>query len=512
MSGVEPPASSAERSPGVQTPRGGNAKPGLWVSTTYFAEGYPYSIVNNLAEVMFKEMGASLQVIGLTSLLHLPWNLKFLWAPLVDQIETKRRWLVWVEVALTIGLVALSLSASGSHLLVAAAALFVALAVLAATHDIAIDGYYLEALDTAGQSRFVGFRAMAYKAASLLVRGPIVMLIGWVGWRLGLAAAAAVMAALTIVHWRVLPGIETRKRPWLAFVRSAIRPRVLTVGAALAAAIILARRFGHCPSWLSSLRQALPSMPWLAELSAGSWIAIGLLAVLALGLAVRKPLARRMALRESAYAAAFVDFMARPMVGRVLAFVVLFRAGESFLQKMKWPFLRDVLHLSLDQYGFANGTLGVVASFLGTFAGGWLISHQGLRRWIWPFALMQNVLHLLYMGLAIAGARMAVGLLPIGLVIMLENFGEGLGTAVFMVYLMRSCDPSHKASHMAILTALMSVSFTVAGVASGFLAKAMGFAWFFGFTFLAALPGMVLIAFLPNIDGPSQRAQGSPSS
>ena len=43
-----------------------------------------------------------------------------------------------------------------------------------------------------------------------------------------------------------------------------------------------------------------------------------------------------------------------------------------------------------------------------------------------------------------------------------------------MVYLMRCCDPAHKAAHFAILTALMSVSFTIAGVASGFLANALG--------------------------------------
>jgi PAT family beta-lactamase induction signal transducer AmpG len=94
---------------------------------------------------------------------------------------------------------------------------------------------------------------------------------------------------------------------------------------------------------------------------------------------------------------------------------------------------------------------------------------------------------------------------------MTEHFGEGLGTAVFMVYLMRSCDPAHKASHMAILTALMSVSFTLAGVASGFLAKSMGFAWYFAFTFLVSLPGMALIAFLPNL-WDTKASPGQPAS
>ncbi|MFW5741542.1 MAG: MFS transporter, partial [Myxococcota bacterium] len=196
------------------------------------------------------------------------------------------------------------------------------------------------------------------------------------------------------------------------------------------------------------------------------------------------------------YASAFVDFLARPKVGLVLAFVVLFRTGESFLQKMKWPFLRDEMGMTLDAYGFANGTLGVLASFVGTFVGGWLISKQGLSRWIWPFVLAQNTLNLLYALLASMGPGVGLGVLTA--VITAEHFGEGLGTAVFMVYLMRSCDPAHKAAHMAILTALMSVSFTFAGVASGFLADWLGFTTYFAFTFLAAVPGMALIAFIPN--------------
>ena len=62
--------------------------PLIWVNTTYFGEGYPYTIVHSLPEVLFKEMGASLEAIGLTSLFHTPWNLKFLWGHLLDEYGT----------------------------------------------------------------------------------------------------------------------------------------------------------------------------------------------------------------------------------------------------------------------------------------------------------------------------------------------------------------------------------------------------------------------------------------
>ena len=119
---------------------------GAWVTSTYFAEGFPYSVVNNLAEILFKEMGASLQAIGLTSLFHLPWNLKFLWGPFLDSYESKRRWLVGTEVALSAVLLALAWIAHDRASLAALSVCFLLVAILSATHDMAIDGYYLEAL------------------------------------------------------------------------------------------------------------------------------------------------------------------------------------------------------------------------------------------------------------------------------------------------------------------------------------------------------------------------------
>jgi len=487
-----------------------------WVSTTYFAEGYPYTIVNNLAEILFKELGASLGTVGLTALFHLPWNLKFLWGPFVDHYETKRRWLLGIEVLLTAVLVVLAVVVGTASVSLGAsfgvlAGLFFVLAALSATHDIAIDGFYLEGLDERGQSRFVGYRAMAFRVATMLLSGPGLVLVGWIGWTVGFVAMAAVMGVLTVAHWYLLPKVEGRRRTWRELAASVFRFRVLMVGAVVAASILAERRYGVLGAAWARL---LKAVPLLGTIGAGGFIALGLGAALLVLLAWRRWRRRGGSAEEGApssasrdaYAKAFVDFLDQPKVGVVLAFVMLFRTGESFLMKMKWPFFDDVLHLPLEHYGFANGTVGLVASFSATMIGGWLIAKHGLRRWIWPFVIGQNALNLLYVGLASGAFGAEPGLDAVTLVITLERIGEGLGTAVFMVYLMRCCDPRHKAAHMAILTALMSVGFTVAGAVSGFLAEAMGFAPYFLFSFLATIPGMLLLFFVPHLDGREQSA------
>ena len=111
---------------------------------------------------------------------------------------------------------------------------------------------------------------------------------------------------------------------------------------------------------------------------------------------------------------------------------------------MRWPFLNDVIGMTLGEYAFANGTVGVIASFVATILGGRLIARDGLRRWIWPFVLPQNVLNLLYIGLAwrsVPRARASASRWRSSR----SSSRRGLGTAVFMVYLMRCCDPAHQA-------------------------------------------------------------------
>jgi MFS transporter, PAT family, beta-lactamase induction signal transducer AmpG len=510
------PATEERSERGGESRRGGETEPpaasrspaSLWVSTTYFAEGFPYSVVNNLAEILVKELGASLQVVGLTALLHLPWNLKFLWAPLVDRFETKRGWLIAVEVALTIFLAVLAAVVGSAPLLPVIAALFAAIAVLSATHDIAIDGFYLEGLDDRGQSAFVGYRAMAYRIAAICVGGPLVIFIGARGWAAGLAVAAAGMGLLAVAHAAILPRVERRGEGAGGLARAALRSPWLLGAGVLLAAIVALSRSEAVAARFAAWSAALATVPVVGQISFAGWTAIVLLLSLLAILARLKHIRASLARRDSTYAAAFVDFLAQPKAGRMLAFVILFRAGESFFTKMRWPFLRDVVGLSLDQYGFANGTLGVAASFVATFVGGFLISRHGLRRWIWPFVLAQNLLILIFVWIALLPHPEGLGFGLTTVAIAVDQFGSGLGTAVFMVYLMRCCDPAHKAAHMAIVTALMSVSFTIAGVCSGFLAEAMGFANYFAFTVAVTFPMMILIPFVPHLDGREAAQQG----
>ena len=116
------------------------AIPQVWTFTTYFCEGLPYSIIRTVSTVFFRDNGVSLEGIGLTSLFGLPWALKFFWAPHLDRYGTKRQWLLLMQILLAgLLLIAAALAPLPQAIPLIGMTFFVG-SLLAATHDIAIDG------------------------------------------------------------------------------------------------------------------------------------------------------------------------------------------------------------------------------------------------------------------------------------------------------------------------------------------------------------------------------------
>ena len=130
-------------------------KPAIFIPTLYFAEGLPYTIVTLMSVVFFKNLEATNSFISWsTSLLALPWTLKFLWSPLVDVYGTKKRWIVVAQIALGGLTVLLSLGCFLPETIYVSLILFLTIAIASATHDIAIDGYYMDVLNKEEQAYF----------------------------------------------------------------------------------------------------------------------------------------------------------------------------------------------------------------------------------------------------------------------------------------------------------------------------------------------------------------------
>ena len=174
----------------------------LWVALLYFAEGFPFGLLFGAFPVYFRIHGMSLTEIGLLSVVGLPWTLKFLWAPLVDVVGSRRSWIVTCQglLALDLGLLLfLDPTASGSL----AWGGLIALAVLAATQDIAIDAYTIELLDQEEMGPANGLRVSTYRVALIVAGGVFIGAAGLVGWQIPFLTAAVLLAVLALASSRM---------------------------------------------------------------------------------------------------------------------------------------------------------------------------------------------------------------------------------------------------------------------------------------------------------------------
>ena len=64
-----------------------------WIGGLSFASGLPYFLFNETIPLWLTEQGMSLTEIGLATGASLPWVFKFLWAPAVDRLGSRRTWI-----------------------------------------------------------------------------------------------------------------------------------------------------------------------------------------------------------------------------------------------------------------------------------------------------------------------------------------------------------------------------------------------------------------------------------
>ena len=155
-----------------------------WTGTTYFAEGLPWSVLHQIASEFLTAAGLPPSQVGYTSALHLTSTLKFLWSPVVDLYGSFRQWIFATQAVLgaLIGLLAVlahNLSQSTGQDTSLIWMTLIAIGVASATHDIACDGYYMDALPRAEQARYAGVRVAAFRIAS--ERAHVVLATGGLG-------------------------------------------------------------------------------------------------------------------------------------------------------------------------------------------------------------------------------------------------------------------------------------------------------------------------------------------
>lgn len=153
--------------------------PWAWIPTLYLAEGLPYVAVMTVSVIMYKRMGISNTDIALyTSWLYLPWVIKPFWSPFVDLLKTKRWWIFVMQMLIGAGMAGIAFTIPLPFFFQATLVFFWLVAFSSATHDIAADGFYMLALNSNNQAKFVGIRSTFYRVATIMGQGVLIIIAG----------------------------------------------------------------------------------------------------------------------------------------------------------------------------------------------------------------------------------------------------------------------------------------------------------------------------------------------
>ena len=406
-----------------------------WIPTLYFAEGLPNVLVTVLSVTMYMQMGMSDTDIALyTSWLQLPWIIKWLWSPFVDLVKTKRWWVLTMQLLLGASLAGVAFTLNTPLWFSGTMFFFFLMAFFSATHDIAADGFYMLELDAHDQSMFVGVRNVFYRVAVIFGQSVLVAFAGVLQHVLGMDKAFS---------WSL-------------------------IFYGLTGLFILI--------WLYHTR----ALPYPAadkrDLRKASDVWQGLLQML-------RSFVTKMPLRQFVFA---------------MLFILLYRFPEAMLGKMTTTFLQRPLSegglgLTLEQFGLAYGTIGLIGILLGGMVGGFLAARDGLKRWLWPFVLCLTLPDLVYVYMSYA---LPQSIWIISACLFIEQFGYGLGFTALTLYMLYYCQGNFKTSHYAICTAISYLGLMLPGMASGWLKDELGYQHFFIAVMFFCVITFVVTAFV----------------
>ena len=413
--------------------------PITWVPSVYFAMGLPFVALNLVSVIMFNHLGVSKAEIAFwTSLLTLPYTLKFIWSPLREIYWTKKNFVVATQAlsGFCFALIAFLLPLPDFVAYTVAAMGVIAFS--GATHDIATDGIYLTALDKKTQAVYIGWQGAFYNMAKVLANGGLVWLAGYLighykaenperapfyAWMIIMGLIGALLIALSVYHYFMLPsGSRTKDAP-------------------------------------SGMGQAMSSL----------WHVL-------------------------------MAFFKKPYIWLYILFIVCYRLTEGFAMKMVPIFLQAPveeggLALSTEAMGTIYGLFGTVAFIVGSILGGYYIAHFGLKKVLFSLVCIFNVPFVIYFLFA---AYLPQNLWIVGSGLVAEYLCYGFGFVGLTMFMMQQVAPGeHSMAHYAFASAIMNLGVMLPGMVSGWLCEQVGYFNFFLIALAVSVPAFILVKILP---------------
>lgn len=166
-----------------------------------FSSGLPLSLTASTLQAWMTSEKVDLRLIGIFSLVGLPYTIKVIWAPFMDRFSVpflgrRRGWIFLTQLLLGGAILLLGLS-SPAAMPWLAASLAVGIAFLSASQDIVIDAYRADVLKKQELGAGAATTVVGYRIALITSGAMALVLSDHIPWRMVYALMAAIMVLNT---------------------------------------------------------------------------------------------------------------------------------------------------------------------------------------------------------------------------------------------------------------------------------------------------------------------------
>ena len=403
-----------------------------------FSCGIPLSLIGYSLSLWLADTNMGLAVIGFFALVLLPYNFKFVWAPLIDKIRLpiladkigmRKAWLIVFQCFLIISVCGLAYFAPDKntwiysferiidgektivHLPLQTYIFAFLTAFFAASQDIVVDALRISTLKKEEYGEGAGMYQFGYRMGMLLSGAGVVAVSALLSWQISYFICAGILLiglASTLFVKEEQTTVQQEKHLWKEMF---IKP--------------------------------------------------------------------------------FQDFMLRQNWYWLLIFIVLYKLCNAILGRMALPFYRE-MGFSKVEIALISGTIGPWITIAGVALGGILVMRYHILKLLLVLGFIEILTSVVF-GLF----SLFYHSIPMFLVVILfDNIVGGMGGAVFVAFLSGLCSKQYAATQYALLTGLMMFAVSVVSVYSGIWAEKMGWLTFFVFTGILMLPALGLLCYL----------------
>lgn len=375
------------------------------------SSGIPFLVTGSTLQAWMTDEKVDLAVIGLFSLVGLPYTVKFLWAPAMDRyvppfLGRRRGWMLISQLLLMLAIGAFSVvRPAESPWIVAFLAVLVSF--FSASQDIVVDAYRRELLRDEELGLGSSLAVNGYRIGMLISGAFALFLADRIPWNY-VYLLLAISLLIGIITTCLAPGSEGQVIPPKSLSEAVIEP--------------------------------------------------------------------------------FIDYFKRVGAFEILAFILLYKIGDVMASSMTTPFILKIGFTKTELAAVVK-TFGIFATIAGGLTGGILLLKLGLYKGLWIFGILQAISTLSFSALASVGAYHSV----LAATVAFENLTSGMGTSAFTAFMASLCNKRFTATQYALLSSLMGIPRVIVSSPTGFLAERIGWAQFFIFCTLAAIPGLVFL-------------------